>query len=52
MWHKCVFESELEHIYDMNSLNEMNCIYDNKGNNLSECKLLYEITNPPDAIKI
>ena len=30
----------------------MNCIHDNKANNISECNLLHDIINPPKNSKI
>ena len=44
-WHKCAFESEHEHIYYMNSLNDINHINDQGINNMYEWNLLYGILN-------
>ena len=42
---KCVFESELKNMCDMKSLNYMNCIHDNKINNIAKFNLLHGILN-------
>ena len=42
-WRKCAFRSELENIYDMKSLSDMNIIHGNKVNIISECNLLNDI---------
>ena len=40
---KCVFESELKNMCDMKSLNYMNCIHDNKINNIATRNLQHDI---------
>ena len=35
----------------MNSLNDVNCIHDNKNNNISECNLLHGILNSSKRTK-
>ena len=42
---KCVFESKLKNMYDINSLNDMNNIHDNKVNIIVEFNLLHDILN-------
>ena len=44
-WRKHVFESNLEPISDMRTLNDMNPIYDNKVNNIAEYNVLHGILN-------
>ena len=45
-WRKREPIRELEIIYDMKRLKYMNCIHDNKINNISEWNLLHDIPNP------
>ena len=44
-WQKSLFEIVIKNIYDMKSLNDMNYIYYNKVNIISECNLLHGILN-------
>ena len=41
-----MLELEIKNINYMKSLNAMNCIYDNKLNNIAEYNLLHDILNP------
>ena len=44
-WRKGAFEINLENIYDMKILNDMNCIHYSKVKSLSEYNLLHDILN-------
>ena len=44
-WCKHTYERKPENIYDMNILNDMNCIHDNKVHNIDEWNLLPDILN-------
>ena len=50
-WRKSVFGSEYKYKYDVNSLNDMNHIHDNKVNNIAEWNLLHDILNTPKCTK-
>ena len=50
-WRKRAFESELENMYDMKSLNDINCIHLNKVNNIAEWNLLHVILNTSKLTK-
>ena len=40
-----------KYIHDMKSLNGVNCIYDNKVNNIDKYNLLHDILNPSKHTK-
>ena len=50
-WRKRAFESKLENMYDMKSLNDINCIHLNKVNNIAEWNLLHVILNTSKLTK-
>ena len=43
---KCVFECKIKNTYWIENQNDMNCIHDNKVNNIAEYNLLHDIINP------
>ena len=40
-----MFEIELENIYELKSLNDINFIHDSEVNNIAECNLIHDILN-------
>ena len=50
-WPRPEFESELKNIYDINILNDMNFINENKVNDITECNVLHDIINFPKQTK-
>ena len=51
VWLKCTFGIELKNFYGMNNIHNMNGIYDNDVNNISEHNLLYDILNSYKGVK-
>ena len=50
--YKRVFESKLKYIFDIKRPNGMNCIHENKVNNISECNLPYDMLDFSKCTKI
>ena len=47
----CVWKKTWIYIYDINSFNSMNFMYDKKVNSIADCNLLHDILNPSKHTK-